>query len=436
MTNPTIEALRRPIQGYLTDSWGMYENTGWIDEQLSWKTTCYIGDWSGMPKGRLTGPDALKLLSDTSVNTFESFPVGRAKHIVQCDERGKIIGEGIAMPVGEQEYLLHSTPMWVAHHEVQTGRYDARHEPADMFLFQVSGPTAIHAIEKVCGESVRDIKFMHFRNVTIAGHEVIALRQGMAGEVGFELQGPRAIAQEVYDAVWEAGQELGMRKLGGRTVMQNHLEAYFPTGGKDYLPAVFTEEMSGWRDVISQVFPMIFDVGFRVAGSYESDDVRDWYRSPVEFGWGKNIKFDHDFKGADALRVELESPRRLPRTLVWNPEDLIDVYASFFRKEEQPYHFMEIPMEPHWYMWTDQVLAADGTLVGETTSRGYSYFFREMISIATIAPSHAEIGTEVTVLWGNPGEPQKRVRAKVAPAPYKPDNRRADLTALPATAAA
>jgi len=42
---------------------------------------------------------------------------------------------------------------------------------------------------------------------------------------------------------------------------------------------------------------------------------------------------------------------------------------------------------------------------------------------------HAEPGTEVTVVWGNPGHPQKHIRATVAPAPYKQDNRRADVRA-------
>ena len=39
-------------------------------------------------------------------------------------------------------------------------------------------------------------------------------------------------------------------------------------------------------------------------------------------------------------------------------------------------------------------------------------------------------GTEVTVVWGNPGEPQKEIRAMVAPAPYKKDNRRTDVNKL------
>jgi vanillate/3-O-methylgallate O-demethylase len=53
-----------------------------------------------------------------------------------------------------------------------------------------------------------------------------------------------------------------------------------------------------------------------------------------------------------------------------------------------------------------------------------------MISLCTIDVEQSEPGTEVTVLWGNPGEPQKEIRATVAPAPYKQDNRRVDLRTL------
>jgi vanillate/3-O-methylgallate O-demethylase len=47
---------------------------------------------------------------------------------------------------------------------------------------------------------------------------------------------------------------------------------------------------------------------------------------------------------------------------------------------------------------------------------------------------YAEPGTQVTVLWGDPGEAQTTLRATVAPAPYKKDDRRRDLSVEPALA--
>jgi vanillate/3-O-methylgallate O-demethylase len=80
-------------------------------------------------------------------------------------------------------------------------------------------------------------------------------------------------------------------------------------------------------------------------------------------------------------------------------------------------------------MYADRVLR-NGQDVGVTTSRGYSVYFREMLSLCTIDVEHADIGNEVTVIWGEPGSRQKAIRAKVAAAPYKQDNRRADLTSV------
>ncbi|MCZ9335722.1 hypothetical protein, partial [Klebsiella pneumoniae] len=77
-----------------------------------------------------------------------------------------------------------------------------------------------------------------------------------------------------------------------------------------------------------------FAATFNVAGSFEADDVSAWYRSPVELGWGRNIKFDHDFIGRAALEAEVANPRRVIRTLVWNADDVLQVFSSLFKKGE------------------------------------------------------------------------------------------------------
>jgi vanillate/3-O-methylgallate O-demethylase len=90
---------------------------------------------------------------------------------------------------------------------------------------------------------------------------------------------------------------------------------------------------------------------------------------------------------------------------------------------------MEMPRDQRGFMYADKVLK-NGKLVGVATSRGYSYYFRQMLSLCTIDVEHSEPGAEVTVVWGNPGEPQKEIRATVAPAPYKKDNRRLNVSKI------
>jgi len=422
-----VKAMRTTPAGYFTSRWGLPEYTDWIDESMSWKETCYIGDWSFLWERRFWGPDALKLFSDISVNSFAKFDIGQSKHVIHCNEDGKVIHEGILSRLGQDEFMLFGRGCFWADYKLRHGNYDAQSKSEDWFNFQVSGPLAIHVVEKVANQPLRDVKFMHSGKIRICGHDVLALRQGMAGEIGFELQGPAEHAQQIHDAVMDAGREFGIRRLGGRAVFINHLEACFPTIITDYCPAIFDDEMAEYRREFEAAMPAAAST-FNIAGSFEANDITAWYRSPVELGWGKNIKFDHHFIGRAALEAEVANPRRVMRTLVWNADDLLDVYASLFR-QERPYDFMELPRDQRGFMYADKVLK-DGKPAGISTSRGYSYYFRQMLSLCTIDVEHSEPGTDVTVVWGNPGSPQKEIRAKVAPAPYKKDNRRADVSAL------
>lgn len=424
--NPAPNGFRRTPEGYFNVRFGKPEYTDWMDESLSWKEACYIGDWSFLWERRFRGPDALRLFADISVNSFARFDIGQAKHCIHCNAAGKVIHEGILSRLGDEEFMLFGRGGFWADYVLRHGDYDATSEPDDWYNLQVSGPSSVNVMERLAGPSVRDIGFMRYGKVRIGPCEVWALRQGMAGEVGYELQGPIADRARVYEAVLEAGREFAIRRMGARVSNMNHLEACFPTIVTDYLPAIFDAEMADYRAEFEAAMPE-FATTFNIAGSFEADDISAWYRSPVELGWAKNIRFDHDFVGRAALEREVADPRRVMRTLVWNAEDVTDVFASLFRKGTQPYNFMDMPRDQRGFMWADKVLRNDA-IAGITTSRGYSYYFREMISLATIDVEHGDIGTEVVVVWGNPGEPQKNIRATVAPAPYKTDNRRASLT--------
>ncbi|MFZ2997557.1 hypothetical protein [Sphingobium sp.] len=419
--------MRKTPEGYFTTRWGLAEYTDWIDESMSWKDNCYIGDWSFLWQRRYKGTDVLKLFSDFSVNSFAKFDINQSKHVTHTNRRGKVIAEGILTRLADDEVRLFGRGTFWIDYQLKHGAYQVESIAEEGYNFQVAGPKAAAVMEKLVGEAIRDIKFMRNGDCVIAGRPVVALRQGMSGEPGWELQGPSDDAQAVYDAVVEAGAEFGIRKLGGRAAFINHLEACFPTIVTDYLPAIFDEELKDYLADFKAGLPA-FASTFNIAGSFESDSVADWYRSPVELGWGKNIKFDHDFLGRKALETEVAQPTRVIRTLVWNADDVVDIYASLFRSGE-PYHFIEMPRDQRGFMYADSVRIGDKE-VGVSTSRGYSYYFRQMLSLCVIDVDHAEIGSQVTVIWGEPGHAQKTVRATVAAAPYKTDNRRVDMHAV------
>lgn len=411
-----------------------YEFTGWVDESMSWKEACYVGDWSPLAKLHVKGSDAMKLFSDVAVNSFSNFSIGQAKHLSLCNESGKLMGDGVLMRLADDEFLFTSGPgvPWVTFmHEKGDYKALATQLGMSQFIIQVQGPRSLHLLEKLAGQDLRDIGFMRFRKASVAGMECLVLRQGMAGELGYELHGPVEHGQRIYSALLDAGREFGIRRLGGRTKMVNHVEACFPTPSVDYVPALYGEDQKRYFEWCSRRFRSMVTARPSTSGSFIVDDVAVLYRSPVELGWAKSIKFDHAFPGREALEEEVAHPRRRMVTLVWNSEDVVDVHRSLFR-EEQPYEPMEMPRSLLGCMAVDDV-RRDAISVGASTSRCYSYYFRRMLSLCTIDIDFSEPDTEVEVLWGAPAGPQKRIRARVARAPYKRDNRRIDVASLPTT---
>ncbi|MFF4584095.1 hypothetical protein [Streptomyces sp. NPDC001388] len=421
----TVDAFRStPPFDILAKLFGQPEHTDWLDESMSWKRTCYIGDWSFLPQTRFRGPGVPELFSSISVNSFRTFPVGASKHVVQTDAHGHVISEGILTRLDEEDHVFHGPGGDYARYHLEQGGFEATAEDEDWFVYQVSGPASIPLLLELTGdERLLDTPYMHAVPVILAGHRIWALRQGMAGEVGFELQGPREIGSTVYDAVVQAGQKYGIRRLGNRAAPLNHLENAVPTRNLDYLPALYEPEQAGFlAHLLSSPWhiPRAY-----LAGSFQGESLRDYYRDPVELGWTRQISFDHPFPGDTALREKLARPARVLRTLVWNSEDVLDVHRSLYG--DGPHHtFMDMPRDLRGHLWVDRV-ERDGVVVGTATQRGYSRHFRQMLSLSVLNTADAGIGAPVEVVWGNPGDPVKRIRATVARAPYKPVRSRVDL---------
>jgi glycine cleavage system aminomethyltransferase T len=195
-----------------------HEFTNWRDEQRAWRETCALFDQSHhMTDLYVSGPDALRLLSDLGVNSFKTFKVDQAKQIVVCNQRGHVIGDAILFYLADGAFNIVGRPPvanWVQYH-VESGKYNATAERDErsaqnqgrrrVFRFQIQGPSAVKVMEAVTGGAVPDIKFFHMDVFPIAGLKVRALRHGMVGQPGWELFGPWEQGDQVRDALLHAG---------------------------------------------------------------------------------------------------------------------------------------------------------------------------------------------------------------------------------------
>jgi len=411
------------------------EYTNWRDEQRAWRETCALFDQSHhMTDLHVSGRDALKVLSGLAVNSFRNFKVDQAKQFIACNHDGYVIGDAILFYLDEDRLSLVGRPSalnWVQYH-VETGTYAASAERDERsavnraarrsFRYQIQGPNVRQVMEKLTGAAPPDIRFFDMGVFTIAGRSVRALRHGMVGQPGWELFGPWEHGEEVREAILEAGEPYGIRRVGSRAYPTTCLESgWIPSP----VPAVYVgDELKAYRQWLSV---KSYEATASLGGSFYSDDITDYYLSPYDLGYGAFVKFDHDFIGRAALEKMAGSPHRTKVTLVWNGDDVARVLGSLFRRGGDIAKYIDLPLANYATLPFDTVLK-DGRPAGVSTYTGYSYNERAILSLAALDRGVATPGTEVTVVWGEEGggsskptverHVQVEIRATVAPAPY------------------
>lgn len=387
----------------------------------------------------LRGSDAIRLISDTAINSVANFAVNKAKQYVPTTASGHVIGDGILFREAEDEYVyVGRAPAsnWLMFHG-ETGGYQNldievdRRSPSrpygdavsrKYYRFQIQGPKAWDVIEKLNGGPLEKLGFFNMSTMRVADMNVRTLRHGMAGAPGLEIWGPYADHHRIRDIIVEAGAEFGLVPVGSRAYPSNTLESgWIPSP----LPAIYDGEAERayreWLGVDS------YEATGTLAGSFVSDDISDYYLTPWELGYGSFVKFDHDFIGRDALEKIDPATQRRKVTLAWNAEDVTKIFASLFDTENDSYKFFDLPLANYGSANYDAVTDAGGSVVGFSMFTGYSANEKRALSLATVAPDVPE-GAEVTVVWGEPNggtskasvEPHRQleVRAVVSPVPY------------------
>lgn len=426
--------------------------TNWFEEQRATVEGCALGDLSHhMTAVHLEGPDAVAFLEDLCINDFQNFPTGRGKQIVMCSPEGYVIGDGPLLRFDEEEFYSAGIfgTKWMQY-TLETGDYDVSMEieppsrllpgrTPERYVYQVQGPATETIIDELTDDPFRDIDFFGFDRITLAGHEVIAFGHGMSTEAGYELIGPYDHAEDLRQAFAEAGADHGFRFLGSETYYTQYVKSgWIPVWVK---PVYHSDAMQGYREWATGEKERAYGKAYwteegtweetvDIEGSFESEDITDYYFTPVELGYGNLADMDREFVGKAAVEAELEDPRRERVTLFWDNEDVHRVNQSLHGEGEPnlvlsgQYPAISWARQPY-----DRVVVGD-ELVGLSLARAYEWDIRGIASQCLIDPAYSEPGTEVTVEWGAPDgtspipsmpdHAQTEIAATVRPSPYKP----------------
>lgn len=271
--------------------------------------TCFV-------KVKVEGPDALSALNEICANEID-VPVGKAVYTQWCNDRGGIEADLTVTRVGEDRFFVvtaaasRTRDLALLTEGCRGMDVSIEDVTEDYGMFGVMGPKSRDLLSELTDASLSndDFPFGTAQEITVAGHEVRALRMTYVGELGWEIYVPWDESADLFDAIVTAGEAYGLRLAGYHAMNTLRLEAGYRHWG---------------HDITSEDTPLEAGLGFAVA-------------------WDKP-----SFTGRDALVAQRNQPRT--KRLVQ------------FRLED-----------PDVLLYHDEPIYRDGSLVGRTSSGMWSY---------------------------------------------------------------
>lgn len=435
MRNLTIKADSVILKGAFTlthhyDGFSPYEFSGCMDETMAARETAWLGVClMGSPCYDIWGPDAVKFLNYYCVNRdWSTLKQGASRHAIMVNEIGNMIADGVAFltPEGKfRTYWLAPMISYFAEHTDMNIRFE---DVSDQeYFFQIDGPKSLEIMEQACECDLHDLKFAHNKVVTCAGTPMTIHRLGMSGCLAYEMHGPANCMDVVYSRILEAGEPFGLVRQGTRSYCMNHTHAYVNQNFHFF----FDLHHSGEE---FQTYCAENGRKFQPKLGSLADMPERYHINPYEAGWGNLVNYDHDFVGKEALLKIKEACRTEVVTLVWDPDDCAQVYASQFRgMEVEPADIIDRPRDTTdgrrrenlsgFLVIASKVYDGD-KMIGFTSNRTNDYFNRRILSIAFMDKDYAKPGTTVKILWGTPGTPQYWINATVIEFPSYHDELR------------
>lgn len=196
------------------------EYSGINDEHMTVRTGVGVFDVSHMGEIWIKGPKALDLLQRVCSNDASKLALGQAQYTYFPNGKGGIVDDIIVYYFEPEKYMLVVNASniekdwnWLQ----QNNTVGAELENASDHTAQlaVQGPKATELLQKLTSVNLSEIPFYHFKVGDFAGvKNVILSNTGYTGSGGFELYFYPEEGVKIWNALFEAGEEYGIKPIG------------------------------------------------------------------------------------------------------------------------------------------------------------------------------------------------------------------------------
>jgi aminomethyltransferase len=191
-----------------------------IEEHMTVRKGVGVFDVSHMGEFIIRGPGALDLIQKVTTNDASKLQDGQAQYSCLPNEVGGIVDDLLVYRIKADEYLLVVNASNIEKDWNWISKYNSmgaemKNISDDTCLFAVQGPKATAVVQKLTQTDLSSLPYYHFVIATLADVDhVIISNTGYTGAGGFELYIPRDHAEHVWNKLFEAGRDEGIKPIG------------------------------------------------------------------------------------------------------------------------------------------------------------------------------------------------------------------------------
>jgi aminomethyltransferase len=201
------------------------EYTGINDEHLTVREKVGVFDVSHMGEFWVSGPRAFDFIQYVSSNDVSVLVDGKVQYSCFPNGKGGIVDDLLVYRFNDQKYLLVVNAAniekdwnWCVKNAAEFGITPGNgivNASDDTAQLAVQGPLALKAMQKLTSENILDMEYYTFREIEFAGvKNILFSTTGYTGAGGCEIYMPNGEAAKIWKAVFDAGEEFGIKPIG------------------------------------------------------------------------------------------------------------------------------------------------------------------------------------------------------------------------------
>jgi aminomethyltransferase len=195
--------------------------SGIIDEHKAVRTAAGLFDLSHMGEFEVSGYKPIEFLQYATTNDVSKLEIGQAHYSMFLYPDGGIVDDLIVYHLPDKYFLVVNASnitkdfRWLQENSLIRGHETILRNVSDATaLVSIQGPKALSILQPLCDTELKDLKYYNCLSGKVADIPALVARTGYTGEDGFEIFVKAKEAEKIWEALWEAGKDKGLKPVG------------------------------------------------------------------------------------------------------------------------------------------------------------------------------------------------------------------------------